>query len=138
MAQAMAQGARSITVSEVRREPDPSPDEPGVAGLVSQLIDDTREFVSAEVALYKAKAGERLEAYKGAAIFFGIAGVLGLAALIALLVGLILSLATLIGPGLATLAVVGVTLVIAGILAMIGKGRLAPAKPASEPAGAGA
>ena len=126
----MTHGARSITVSEVRREPDRSPEEPGVATLVTQLIDDAREFVSAEVVLYKAKAGERLEAYKGAAIFFGIAGVLGLAGLIALLVGLILSLATLIGPGLATLAVVGVTLVIAGILAMIGKGRLAPAKPA--------
>jgi hypothetical protein len=99
--------------------------EPTVASLVTQLIDDTREVVSAEVGLQKARLGERLVAYKGAAIFFAIAGVLALAALIALLVGLILSLATLIGPGWATLAVVGVTLLIAGILAMIGKSRLA-------------
>ena len=113
-------GHRPISV-EVRRTP-----EPGLASLATQLVDDARELVSAEVGLYKAKAGERLQAYKGAAIFFGIAGVLGLAALIALLVGLILSLATLIGPGLATLAVVGVTLIIAAGLAMIGKGRLAP------------
>ena len=113
-------GHKPISV-EVHRNP-----EPGIAALATQLIDDARELVSAEVGLYKAKAGERIQAYKGAAIFFGIAAVLGLAALIALLVGLILSLATVIGPGLATLAVVGVTLIVAGGLAMIGKGRLAP------------
>lgn len=102
--------------------------EPSVAALVTQFVDDGRELVSAEVALYKAKASERLNAYKGAAIFFAAAGVLALAALIALLVGLILSFATLIGPGWATLAVIGVTLLIAGVLALIGKGRLAPPK----------
>lgn len=109
---------------------DRDPAAPGIATLVTQLVDDGRELVSAEVALYKAKAGERLQAYKGAAIFFGIAAVLGLAALIALLVGLILTLATLIGPGLSTLAVVGVTLLIAGVLAWIGKGRLTPPRSA--------
>lgn len=122
----MATTAHRPTAVEVRRNPDPEPEVPGVATLVTQLVDDTRELVGAEIGLYKAKAGERLQAYKGAAIFFGIAGVLALAALIALLVGLILSLATLIGPGLATAAVVGATLLIAGGLAMIGKGRLAP------------
>lgn len=99
--------------------------EPRIATLVSQLIDDFRELVSAEVALQKARVGERVGAFRGAAIFFAIAGVLALAALIALLVGLILSLATLIGPGLATVAVIGVTLLVAGVLAMIGKSRLA-------------
>ncbi|HEX8483766.1 phage holin family protein [Sphingomonas sp.] len=99
--------------------------EPGVAALVTQLIDDTREVVSAEIAVHKARIGERAAAYKGAAVFFAIAGVLALAALIAMLVGAILSLATLIGPGLATLAIVLGTLLIAGVLAMIGKRRLA-------------
>ena len=124
-----ATGHRPIAV-EVHRNREPEPEAPhqGVAALVTQLVDDARELVSAEVGFYKAKAGERLQAYKGAAIFLGIAGVLGLAALIALLVGLILSLATLIGPGLATLAVVGVTLLVAAVLAMIGIGRLAPPK----------
>lgn len=107
--------------------PDPRTGaEPPVTTLIGQLVDDSRELVSAEVGLYKARASERIGAYKGAAVFFAIAGVLALAALIALLVGLILSLATVIGPGLATLAVVGVTLLIAGVLGMIGKGRLAP------------
>lgn len=99
-----------------------------VATLMSRLVDDTRSLATAEIALYKARLGERTSAYKNAAIFFAAAGVLALAALIALLVGLILSIATLVGPGFATAIVVGVVFLIAGILAMIGKGKLAPAK----------
>ena len=49
-----------------------------------------------------------------------------LAALIALLVGLIMTLATLIGPGFATAAVVIGVLTIAAVLALIGRGKLAP------------
>jgi len=56
---------------------------------------------------------------------------LALAALIALLVGAILTLATLVGPGWATAIVVLVVLAIAGALAMVGKSKL---KPESEPA----
>lgn len=97
-----------------------------VPELVGRLVDDTRGLVSAEVELYKAKAAERVSAYKAAAIFFGAAGVLALAALIALLVGLIMTLATLIGPGFATAAVVIVVLTVAGVLAMVGRGKLAP------------
>ena len=108
---------------------EPATEEEGIGALVSQLVDDARGLASAEVALVKARIGERTSAYKNAAIFFAIAGVLALSALIALLVGLILSLATLIGPGLATAAVVVGTLAIAAVLAMIGKGRLAPGNP---------
>jgi hypothetical protein len=107
----------------------PMTDEEGLATLVAQLVDDARGLASAEVALVRARVGERTSAYKNAAIFFVVAGVLALAGLIALLVGLILSLATLIGPGLATAAVVLAVFAIAGVLAIIGKGRLAPAKP---------
>ena len=97
-----------------------------VPELVGRLVEDTRGLVSAEVALYKAKVAERVSAYKTAAIFFAAAGVLGLAALIALLVGLIMTLATLIGPGFATAAVVIGVLTIAAVLALIGRGKLAP------------
>ena len=101
-------------------------DKESIPGLVARLVDDTRSLAGAEIALYKAKLGERVAAYRNAVVFFAIAGVLALAALIALLVGLILSLATLIGPGLATAAVTIVVLAIAGILAMAGKSRLKP------------
>ena len=102
-------------------------DQLGVAALVGRLVDDAKGLAHAEVALVKAKAGERVDAYKGAAIFFGAAGVLALAALIALFVGLILTLATVVGPGFATLIVVIVVLVIAGVLGWIGSRKLAPA-----------
>lgn len=96
-----------------------------VPELVGRLVDDTRGVVAAEVELYKAKAAERVSAYKSAAIFFGAAGVLALAALIALLVGLIMTLATLIGPGFATVVVVFAVLAIAAVLGLIGRGKLA-------------
>jgi len=98
--------------------------EAGVGQLVSQLVVDAREMAQAEIGLVRARASASITRYRSAAIFFAIAAVLGLAGLIALLVGLILSLATLIGPGLATLAVVGLVFVIAGVLALVGKSRL--------------
>lgn len=97
-----------------------------VPELVSRLLDDARSVVSTEVELQKARLGERASAYKSAVVFFAAAGVLALAALIALLVGLILTLATLIGPGLATLAVVVAVLAAAGALGLVGRSRLAP------------
>ena len=107
----------------------PMTEDESIATLVTQLVDDARGLASAEVALVKARVGERASAYRNAAIFFVVAGVLALAGLIALLVGLILSLATLIGPGLATAAVVLGVFAIVGVLAIVGKGRLAPGTP---------
>lgn len=102
----------------------------GLTTLVGRLVDDTREMVSAEIGLYKARAGERIGAYRNAVVFFAVAAVLALGGLLALLVGAIMTLATLVGPGWATLIVVGVVFAIAAILALIGKGKLArPALP---------
>lgn len=98
--------------------------EESLSSIVGRLATETRSLATAEVAVYKAKFGETAGAYKSAAMFFAIAGVLALAALIALLVGAILTLATLVGPGWATAIVVLVVLAIAGVLAMIGKSKL--------------
>lgn len=103
---------------------EPMTGDEGIGTLVSQLVEDVRGLAGAEVALVKARVGERASAYRSAAVFFAIAGVLALAALVAMLVGLIMTLATLIGPGLATTAVVLATLAIAAVLAIVGKGRL--------------
>jgi hypothetical protein len=111
----------------------PDADEPSLAALAGQAIEEGRALVQAEIALVKAKIGERVGAYRSAIVFFAIAGVLVLAALVALLVGLILSLATLIGPGWATAAVVVAVLTVAGVLALIGKSRLAPPDLAKAP-----
>ena len=101
--------------------------EEGITDLVSQLVEDARGLASAEVAVVKARIGERVSAYRSAIVFFVVAGVLALAALITALVGAVLTLATLFGPGLATLAVVIAVLAIAASLALVGKSRLAPA-----------
>jgi hypothetical protein len=98
----------------------------GVGNLVSQLTDDAKEVARAEIALQKAKVGEVVGRYKNAVIFFAVAGVLALCGLIALLVGLIETLATKVGPGFATLIVVGVVFAVAGVLAIVGKNRLTP------------
>lgn len=99
--------------------------EQGLGDLVRQLTADAREAAQAEVGVHKARLFDKVQRYKTAAIFFATAGVLAFAALIALLVGLILALATIVGPGWATAIVVGVVLVAAAILGMIGKSRLA-------------
>lgn len=97
----------------------------GVGTLVHRAVADAKALAGAEVELYKAKFGDKLTAWKSAAIFFTIAGVLALAALIALLVGLILTLTPLVGPGGATAIVIGATLLIAAVLGYVGKGKLA-------------
>jgi hypothetical protein len=88
-----------------------------IGQLFSQLVDDGKRFARAEVELYKAKAADKAQPLKRAAIFGGVALTLALSAVTALLVGLILALQTLIGPLAATLIVVLVTLAIAGGLA---------------------
>lgn len=110
---------------------DPATADEGVSSLVHRAVADARELATAEIALVKARASERISAFTSAAIFFGAAAVLAMSAVTALLVGLILALATLIGPLGATGVVVVVTLAIAGVLALIGKGKLAPAKGAA-------
>ncbi|WP_243643403.1 phage holin family protein [Sphingomonas sp. PP-F2F-A104-K0414] len=95
-----------------------------LSSIVGRLATETKSLATAEVAVYKAKFGETASAYKSAAMFFAVAGVLALAALIALLVGAILTLATLVGPGWSTVIVVVAVLALAGSLAMIGKSKL--------------
>ncbi|MDQ0836638.1 phage holin family protein [Sphingomonas faeni] len=99
-------------------------DDESLVSIVGRLATETKSLATAEVAVYKAKFGETATAYKSAAMFFAVAAVLGLAALIALLVGAILTVATLVGPGWATAIVVVAVLAVAAILAMIGKSKL--------------
>ncbi len=96
----------------------------GVADLVGQLTQDARAVLSAEIAVQKARVTGRVTVYKAAAVNFAIAGVLGLATLIASLCGLIMTLTPRVGPGFATLIVVGVMACVIGIFAMKGVGAL--------------
>ncbi len=97
----------------------------GIGQVVGRVVADARAYAQAEVALWKTVATTR-GAQAGIAAGLGIGAVLiALAALTALLVGAILSLRPLVGPGWATLIVVVVALAVAGLLAKLAIGRFA-------------
>lgn len=88
--------------------------------LVAQLPLEARDLAAAEVGLVKAQVVHKAtEAATGIGFMLG-ALFIATSAITALLVGLILTLATLWGPGWATLAVVVGALAIAGLLAWLG------------------
>lgn len=94
----------------------PHLEDAGIGELIGQLTEDAKDYARAEVDYFKAVAQAKVAEVKGAAIAAVLALALALAAAIGLIVGAILTLATLVGPGWATLIVVGVSLVIAALL----------------------
>ena len=95
-------------------------DDEAIGTLISRLVNDTKTYAAAEVGVVKATASARVAAAKTGAILLVVALLLAISAVGALIVGLIMSLATLVGPLAATGIVVVVTFVIAGILALTG------------------
>ncbi|RDE05111.1 hypothetical protein DVW87_07450 [Sphingomonas aracearum] len=102
-------------------------EEESIGTLVLRLRDDAVEYGRAQIGVYKAEVSSRSAPAKSGAIFGVAALVLALSALVALLVGLIFTLATLIGPGGATAVVVIVTLAIAGLLGWLAARKFAVA-----------
>lgn len=99
-----------------------------IGQLFGQLVDDGKHFARAEVAFYKAKAADKAEPVKQAAIFGGIAVTLALSAITALLVGLILALEPQVGPLGATLIVVLATFAICGLLGWLALKKITEAR----------
>lgn len=96
--------------------PAPETDET-IGELLTRLADDAKAFGQAEVDYYRTLARERLRAGRTSLWMGGVALALGLASGVALVVGLVLTLTPLVGPGFATLIVVVVTL---GLSALMG------------------
>ena len=92
----------------------PGPDE-GVGATLHQVVADAKAYGEAQVALQRKTLAARLRVGKTGLILGVVALLLALAAIPALLVGLIVSLATLIGPLGATAVVIVATLAIAGL-----------------------
>ena len=88
--------------------------------LVSRAVDNAKEVVRAEAALAKAQAVAKVGGYRNPVILFAVAGLLALAALFGLIDGLILTLAPQVGPGWATVIVIGAVLALAGLLGWLG------------------
>lgn len=95
---------------------EPEAAEEGIGELIGRLVEDGKGFARAEIDYYRTLAASKAgEARAG--LILGIAAlVIALCSVTALLVGLILSLTPLIGPGLATLIVIIVALALAGLL----------------------
>lgn len=88
----------------------------GLGTVVARVVDDAKAYAQAEVTLWKTVASTRgSQAGIAAGLAVG-AVVIALSAVTALLVGAILSLRPVMGPGWATLLVVVVALGVAGLL----------------------
>lgn len=105
-------------------DPGPPPPERPVGELVHELIEDTKAYARAEISLYKAIGLAKGKALALPVGLFAAAIVLGMTALTALAVGVVLALATLIGPLAAGFVGMLVFVVIAGLLAWYGYSRL--------------
>lgn len=103
-------------MSETEPEIEPKPGEESLGDLFARLIDEARGFGHAELDYYRVLARERLRAAKASLWMGAVAGALALAASVALVVGSVLTLSPRVGPGWATLIVVGIALLLSGVM----------------------
>ena len=100
------------------------PNDESIGALIGRLAEDGRAFVKAEVGVYKAIAARRMARARNGLIALAIGAVLLVCSITALLFGLVLWLATLIGPLLAGLAVAAALVLIGLVLVRVGVGGL--------------
>jgi Putative Actinobacterial Holin-X, holin superfamily III len=107
-------------------EPEHGPDdtERPVGDLVHELIEDGKAYARAEIAVARAMAAAKVQAFKLPAMLFGIAFVLLLASISALAFGVAAGLATLIGPLAGGIVAFLLFAAIAGGLAWFGAKKL--------------
>lgn len=87
-----------------------------IMALFSRVVADAESLARAEVELQKAKVFARVGEAQNGVIFLLAAAVTGLMAFIALVVGALMILSRLLGPGWATVIVVGLLLLVTGVL----------------------
>lgn len=92
--------------------PAQDPNEESIGDLVSRLIEDGRSYARAEIDLMRQIARHRAARARTGLIMLAAGAVLALSALTAMILGLVLGLATLIHP---LLAGVAVAVLLAGI-----------------------
>ncbi|MBO9715149.1 phage holin family protein [Sphingomonas sp.] len=98
---------------------DKGPDEESIGDLLARLAEDARRFGQAELDYYRVLAAEKLEEAKASLWIGAVAIGLMLAAAVALVFGLVLTLAQYVGPALATLIVVALAVGTAWLLGRI-------------------
>jgi type III secretory pathway component EscS len=88
----------------------------GLGGLIGQLIEDARSLAQAEVDLFKSKAFALLRRSRIAIVLLLIAACLAFASVVALMLGLVLALAPLVGAALAGVILLAGGLAMAALL----------------------
>jgi hypothetical protein len=88
--------------------PAQEPEEESIGDLFGRLVDDGRAYARAELDVLRQIARHRAARARNGLIMLAVGGVLLLTSLIALMLGLVLGLAALIGPVLAGLAIAAV------------------------------
>ena len=96
------------------------PKDESIGELIGRVVEDGRAFVKAEIGVYKAIAARRAARARNGLIALAIGAVLLISSITALLLGLVLWLATLIGPLLAGLAVAAVLILAGYVLIRVG------------------
>jgi len=99
---------------------EPPPPDDTIPALVGRLIDDGEAFVRAELRLYRARLVARADEARNGIILMVVALSLAQAVIVAALVGVLLVLRHLVGPGWSTAIVMVVGLVLAAFLGWLG------------------
>lgn len=102
-------------------EPD---NEESIGTLIGRLVEDGKGYARAEIGYYRTLAASKLGEAKLGLTLGAAALVVALCSVTALLVGLILSLAPLVGPGWATLIVILAALALSALLGWLAYKRI--------------
>jgi cytochrome c biogenesis protein CcdA len=92
--------------------------------LLSQLANNSAALVRDEIALAKQEMSEKITSFKSGVIVLAIGAVVGLLAILTLLAAAVIGLGNIIGPGYSALLIGGVLAIIAGIISVVGMGRI--------------
>ncbi|WP_404370507.1 phage holin family protein [Sphingomonas sp. MMS24-J45] len=93
-----------------------SAEEEGLGALFSRVIADAENLARAEIELQKAKIVARIDDARNGVLLLLASVATGSVALTALVVGVLMVLTPLVGPGLATAIVVGTLLLLSALL----------------------
>src|SRR4051795_1941323 len=111
--------------AHMRAEADPAAEEPTLGALVHQLSEEIPELVRSEIRLAQAEVAEKGKRVGVGLGMFSAAGLLAFFGVATLIATAVLALAEALPGWAAALIVAAVLLVGAGVLAVLGKGRVA-------------
>ena len=117
-------------MSSPHKASDPS-SEPTLGALVNDLTTQLPELIRSEIRLAQAEMAQKGKAAGIGIGMFSVAGLLAFFGLATLIATAVLALALVLDAWLAALVVALVLLAVAGVVALVGKGKVSEATPAA-------